>query len=39
MVIVSADPDQMPQNVAPDQNLHYLQIVKPFFSMNSTYYS
>ena len=30
----SADPDQMPQNVASDQGLHCLQIVQQFFSRN-----
>ena len=30
----SADPDQMPQNAASDQGLHFLQIVQPIFSRN-----
>ena len=30
----SADPDQMLQNVAPDQDIHCLQVVQPFFSQN-----
>ena len=35
MVIAnSADPDQTPQNAASDQGLHYLHLVKPFFSRN-----
>ena len=30
----SADPDQMPHNVASDLGLHYLQVVQPFSNKN-----